>query len=58
MKPRGIAFALESIVNVQYKNEEVFNWFEKVIFAKINGFIPHYLIKILNSYYTIGMGSA
>lgn len=57
MKTRGVAFALESITRFQYHNEDIFKWFEKVIFSKLDDFIPHYLVKVLSSYYTAGLGS-
>ena len=57
MKARGVAFAIESIANLKYKNEDTFKKLEKVVLAKIDEFIPHYLVKILHSYYKIGFGS-
>lgn len=57
MKPRGVAFAIESISNLEYKNEEVFKRLEKVVISKLDDFIPHYVVKVLSSYYKIGYGS-
>ncbi len=30
---------------------------EKVVISKLDDFIPHYLVKVLNSYYKMGYGS-
>lgn len=57
MKPRGVAFVIESIANVDYQSEETFRTLEKVVFSKLDDFIPHYLVKILDSYYQVGYGS-
>jgi hypothetical protein len=57
MKPRGVAFAVESIANLNYKNEETFKRLEKVVLSKLDEFIPHYIVKVLSSYYNIGFGS-
>jgi hypothetical protein len=57
MKPRGVAFAIESITALEHKNEQTFQRLEKVVLSKIEEFIPHYLVKILNSYYKSGYGS-
>jgi hypothetical protein len=57
MKPRGVAFAIESIANLDYKNEETFKKMEKVVISKLEDFIPHYLVKVLHAYYRIGYGS-
>lgn len=57
MKPRGVAFAIESISAMNYKNEEVFKRLEKVVVSKIDEFIPHYFVKVLTSYYKMGYGS-
>jgi hypothetical protein len=47
MKPRGVAFAIESIANLEHKNEESYKRLERVVLSKIDEFIPHYLVKIL-----------
>jgi hypothetical protein len=57
MKPRGVAFAIESIANLEYKNEDTFKKMEKVVISKLDDFIPHYMVKVLNSYYKMGYGS-
>lgn len=57
MKARAVSFALESISNMNYKDEETFKRFEKVVLAKFDEFIPHYYVKILSSYYQSGFGS-
>lgn len=57
MKPRGVAFAIESIANLDYKNEDTYKKMEKVVISKLDDFIPHYLVKVLNSYYKVGFGS-
>ena len=57
MKPRGVAFAIESIANLEYKNEDTFKKLERVVISKLDEFIPHYLVKVLNSYYKVGYGS-
>jgi hypothetical protein len=54
MKPRGVAFALESITNLQYFNPDLYKWFEKVIHSKMDDFISHYNVKILNSFSIAG----
>ncbi len=57
MKPRGVAFAIESIANLDYKNEETFKKLERVVVSKLEDFIPHYMVKVLASYYKMGYGS-
>ncbi len=57
MKPRGVAFAIESIANLDYKNEETFKKLERVVVSKLEDFIPHYMVKVLASYYKVGYGS-
>jgi hypothetical protein len=57
MKPRGVAFAIESISSLGYKNEEIFKRLERVVISKIDEFIPHYMVKVLSSYYKMGYGS-
>jgi hypothetical protein len=57
MKPRGVAFAIESIANLDYKSEETFKKLEKVVISKFDDFIPHYMVKVLASYYKMGFGS-
>lgn len=31
---------------------------ERVVLAKIDEFIPHYIVKILSAYFKMGMGSS
>lgn len=57
MRPRSVAFTIESIANLNYKDEETFKRLEKVVFSKLDEFIPHYIVKIMSSYYKIGFGS-
>ena len=57
MKGRGVAFAVESLCILQYKNEETFKRLERVVLAKLDDFIPHYSVKVLQSYYKMGYGS-
>ena len=57
MTPRGVAFAIESMANLEYKNEETFKRLEKVVISKLDDFIPHYLVKVLAAYYKAGCGS-
>lgn len=57
MKPRGVAFAIESIANLEYKNEEVFQRLERVVISKLDDFIPHYMVKVLAAYYKANYGS-
>jgi hypothetical protein len=57
MKPRGVAFAIESITNLDYRNEDTFKRLERVVLSKIDDFIPHYLVKVLSAYYKMGYGS-
>ena len=47
MKPRGIAFAIESISNLPIDNSDDFTKLEKVVLRKVKEFIPHYSVKIL-----------
>jgi len=51
MRTRGIAFAIESIANLKYNSKEVFTRMERVVLAKLDDFIPHYLVKILASFH-------
>jgi hypothetical protein len=57
MKPRGVAFAIESIASLDYRNEDTFKKLEKVVISKLDDFIPHYLVKVLAAYYKMGYGS-
>jgi hypothetical protein len=57
MKPRGVAFAIESISNLDYRNEDTFKKLEKVVISKFDDFIPHYMVKVLAAYYKMGYGS-
>jgi len=57
MKPRGVAFAIESIANLEHRNEESYKRLERVVLSKIDEFIPHYLVKILQAFYKMGYGS-
>jgi len=57
MRPRGIAFAVEAMANLGYADELVFRRIERVILAKIDEFIPHYVVKVLQAYYRSGQGS-
>ena len=57
MRPRGVAFAVESFANLQVNNQEIFSRMERVTLAKLDDFNNHYLIKVLRSFYLMGMGS-
>jgi hypothetical protein len=59
MKPRGVAFAIESMANLPKEiiTEEMFKRMEKVVISKFEDFIPHYMVKTLHSYYKVGYGS-
>ena len=57
MRARGLAFCLEALTNLNMKDEETFSRIEKVCIAKIDEFIPHYLVKIMSSFYKSGFGS-
>ena len=57
MRPRGIAFAVEAISNLEYEDKTVYDRLERVIIAKIDEFNTHYLVKIMNSYQKVGQGS-
>ena len=57
MRPRGIAFAIEAISNLGHADKAVFDRLERVIIAKIDEFNTHYLVKIMNSYEKVGLGS-
>ena len=69
MKARGVAFAIESLsrltelesngepIIAQEEAEEIFVRLERVVLAKIDEFIPHYLIKVLTAFASAGYGS-
>ncbi|CDW77722.1 UNKNOWN [Stylonychia lemnae] len=57
MKARGVAFAIESIQNLDYRNEDTFKKLERVVLSKLEELIPHYLVKVLSSYFKMGYGS-
>ena len=61
MKPRGVAFAIEAISFIvgeqEQESEQVFKKLEKVVLAKIDDFIPHYLVKVLAAYSKMRTGS-
>jgi len=54
MKPRGVAFAVEAISSVPDVNSEVFTRLERVVLGKIKEFIPHYYVKIMQSFTNAG----
>lgn len=56
MKPRGVAFAIESIASMGHKDEATYKRLEKVLLSKLDDFIPHYLVKVLSAYYRMGYG--
>ena len=57
MKPRGIAFAVESISNLPASGEYEFQRLENVVLTQIKEFIPHFLVKISVSFNKKGFGS-
>jgi hypothetical protein len=57
MKPRGVAFAIESLANLDYRNEDTYKRLANVVISKIDDFIPHYLVKVLSAYFKLGVGS-
>lgn len=57
MKPRGVAFAIESFANLGIYDEDLFKRMERVVLAKIDDFIPHYTIKVMQSFFKQGFGS-
>lgn len=57
MKARSVAFAIESIANIGFKDEKTYRKLERVVISKLDDFIPHYMVKVLASYYKIGFGS-
>lgn len=54
MRPRGVAFAIEALANLNYQDKDVFGRLEKVVLAKLDEFIPHYAVKILAAYSKVG----
>ncbi len=58
MRARGVAFAIEAISNLNYSDKEIFDRIECVILAKIDEFIPHYIVKVMSAYYKMGYGSS
>ena len=58
MRPRGVAFAIESLANLGMDDQTLFNRLERVTLAKIDEFIPHYLVKILTAFTKAGHGSS
>lgn len=57
MRPRGVAFAIESLANLDLEDKSVFDRMERVVLAKLDDFIPHYVVKVLSSYYRAECGS-
>lgn len=57
MKPRGIAFATESLCNLGYLDKESFEKIERVTLAKLDDFNHHYTVKMLSAFYKMGYGS-
>ncbi|MFN9899490.1 MAG: hypothetical protein ACK55Z_12000, partial [bacterium] len=58
MRARGIAFAVEAISNLNHNDKEIFERIECVILAKIDDFIPHYIVKVMAAYFKMGFGSS
>lgn len=50
MKPRGVAFAVESISQVPGASLADFNRLENVVLSKVKEFVPHFLVKILTGF--------
>ena len=57
LPPGSPRFAVEAIANLNFDNELVFKRVERVVLAKIDEFIPHYIVKVLQAYYKSGQGS-
>lgn len=57
MKPRGIAFAVESISYLPMAGNKEFNRLENVVLSKIKDFTPHFLVKIVTGFHKVGFGS-
>ena len=63
MRARGISYAVESMTNINFGiiedsfADEVYTILDKVIQAKFSDFLPHYLVKILDSFYKVKKGS-
>ena len=57
MRPRGVAFAIESLANLELEDKTIFDRMERVVLAKLDEFIPHYVVKVLQSYYRVESGS-
>jgi len=57
MKPRGVAFAIEAFSNLGIQDEELFKRMERVTLAKLDDFIPHYIVKVMQAFYNMGYGS-
>lgn len=58
MRARGVAFAVEAISNLNHNDKEIFERIECVILAKIDEFIPHYIVKVMAAYFKMGFGSS
>ena len=57
MRPRGVAFAIESLAALNLEDKSIFDRMERVVIAKLDEFIPHYLVKVLQSYFRTQTGS-
>lgn len=68
MKARGVSFAVEAITNFinnsddeelvkQEHVEQLYTRMERVVLSKLDEFIPHYSIKVLCSFASVGQGS-
>jgi hypothetical protein len=57
MRARGVAFAVEGISNLKLFEKTVFDRLEQVVLAKLEEFIPHYQVKVLHAYFSMGYGS-
>jgi len=57
MRPRGIAFAVESMANLDFEDKEVWERLERVIMAKMDDFNGHYLVKMMFAFKKMGAGS-
>jgi hypothetical protein len=58
MRPRGVAFAIESLCQLQIESKELYDRMERVTLAKLDDFNIHYIVKVLMSFSKMNAGSS
>jgi hypothetical protein len=53
-----VGFIFRHMAEKRQNDKEIFERIECVILAKIDDFIPHYIVKVMAAYFKMGFGSS